>query len=48
MVCQFIYQFIEAAYPKVLDSNEPIKEQVRSTHAIAKFGANTAVNVGNF
>jgi hypothetical protein len=43
MVCQFI----EAAYPEVLDSNEPIEEQVRSTHATAKFGANTAVNVGN-
>jgi hypothetical protein len=43
MVCQFI----EAAYPEVLDSNEPIEEHVRSTHAIAKFGANTAVNVGN-
>ena len=33
MVCQFI----EAAYPEVLDSNEPIEEQVRSTHATAKF-----------
>jgi hypothetical protein len=43
MVCQFI----EAAYPEVLDQNEPIKEQVRSTHATAEFGANTAVNIGN-
>jgi hypothetical protein len=43
MVCQFI----EAAYPEVLGSNEPIEKQVRSTHATAKFGANTAVNVEN-